>query len=53
MKVVLTILTIILYLVLSSSSRFGDERPASLGMPSGSFYALLVLQASEVAGASS
>jgi hypothetical protein len=49
MKMVLTTLTIILCLGLSSSRRSGVESPALLGMPSGSFYALLVPQASEAA----
>jgi hypothetical protein len=49
MKIVLTTLTLILCLGPSSSKRPDVESPSLLGMPSGSFYALLVPQAREAA----
>jgi Glyoxalase/Bleomycin resistance protein/Dioxygenase superfamily len=49
MKMVLTTLTLILCLGLSSSRHPNVERPALLGKPNGSFYALLVPQANEAA----
>ena len=49
MKTVLTTLTLILCLGLSSSRCSEVDRPASLGKPNGSFYALLVPQANEAA----
>jgi len=49
MKMVLTTLPLIIFLGLASSRHPDVEHPALLGKPNGSFFALLVPQASEAA----